>query len=692
MNLIEVYFQIATAFAEGIFRTSMASNDVRMKNASGKAPDVGAIFMSNRTTIEECFKRKLFGLPHSFVDFVKEVKAGMVLFLFEFEQRKLYGVFQAVTDGSMNIVPNAYRSTGKSFPAQIRFSVIWNCRPLYEHDFCDAIQDNYYAATKFNFGLSKDQVQRLLYLFDSRKVRVQRSLKKKKVKSLDIVNPLADSGKLELKRDDSMAESQARNSVDVPQSLNAGISFFQAPFVSGTSNEFTSFHEYATHSTGISVSSSFSLSQSVPLQKESEHIDTSSYNASLGLGDYIPLSFPEHLDATENENAFSEAGVLKDNQIESASCDDYIDLSSSEACIFPMPFGLMDSNQPSSVFSPERDQCDEKYPRVKGLYSDTQDKRTSVFSRLNLVSKAAVEDDEDDSQVTESVHEIMEKLQWSHENWKRTTRKTKSISREKGDSHLKKRASVFSRLNFASDNAVEEKKFDIQVDNLVGRNAEIFLGNKRETRKAAIRNHDSENLQMTIQVQMNEDTSQVEEDLVDKWTGKQIGECIPLLNVNDEGKMVKIECETKGRDHVDGEEQQKRRLVRPMLTNKSDAKTEDNQTRLSQNDIKPALIYPTISDGNSEEQLKGSTKMDSMLIKQDGPGKNCFGEVGTKPLNVCQLGCLSASAAIKDVDKEVLIVDEGQAECTKTFFGTGREECGEQDAGLICETGGVRYL
>ncbi|GMP33930.1 hypothetical protein CsSME_00007029 [Camellia sinensis var. sinensis] len=90
-----------------------------MKNASGKAPDVSAIFMSNRTTIEECFKRKLFGLPRAFVDFVKEVKAGMVLFLFEFEQRKLYGVFQAVTDGSMNIVPHAYRSTGKLFPAQI---------------------------------------------------------------------------------------------------------------------------------------------------------------------------------------------------------------------------------------------------------------------------------------------------------------------------------------------------------------------------------------------------------------------------------------------------------------------------------------------------------------------------------------------------------------------------------------------
>ncbi|THG00049.1 hypothetical protein TEA_018110 [Camellia sinensis var. sinensis] len=363
-----------------------------MKNASGKAPDVSAIFMSNRTTIEECFKRKLFGLPRAFVDFVKEVKAGMVLFLFEFEQRKLYGVFQAVTDGSMNIVPHAYRSTGKLFPAQ-------------------------------------------------------------------------------------------------------------ALLMSGTSNEITSFHECAYR---YSASSSFSGSQSVPLQKESEHIDISSYNASLVLGDYIPLSSPKHLDAKENGNAFSKAGVLEDNQIEYASCGGYIDSSSSEACIFPMPFGLMDSNQPSFVFSPGRDQCDEKYWRVKGLY--------------------------------------------------------------------------------------------------------ILI------------------------LETNEDASQVKEDPMDTWNGKQIGECIPLLDVNEEGKMLNIECETEGRNRVDGEEQQKRRLVRSMPRNKSNAKTDDNQTSLSQNDIKPALIYPIISDGNGEEQWKGLTNMDSMLRKQDGPGKNCFGEVGTKPL------------------------------------------------------------
>lgn len=85
--------------------------------------------MSNRSTKDECFERKLFGLPHTFAEFVKEVKAGMILFLFEYEQKKLYGVFRAVSDGRMDIVPHAYQSTGKKFPAQVMLdgSTILSC-------------------------------------------------------------------------------------------------------------------------------------------------------------------------------------------------------------------------------------------------------------------------------------------------------------------------------------------------------------------------------------------------------------------------------------------------------------------------------------------------------------------------------------------------------------------------------------
>lgn len=80
---------------------------------------VGAILMSNRTTKHEYLQRKLFGLPSSKAKFVKQIKAGMLLFLFEYEERKLYGVFEATSDGAMNIEPNAFLSGGKSFPAQV---------------------------------------------------------------------------------------------------------------------------------------------------------------------------------------------------------------------------------------------------------------------------------------------------------------------------------------------------------------------------------------------------------------------------------------------------------------------------------------------------------------------------------------------------------------------------------------------
>ncbi|KAJ6876061.1 hypothetical protein NC652_035430 [Populus alba x Populus x berolinensis] len=140
-------------------------------NVPGKFPEFGAIFMSNRATRKECFRRKLLGLPSGQADFVKQVKAGMVLFLFEFERRELHGVFQACSDGAMNIVPHAYSSSGKQFPAQVKFIQMWQCDPLSEDEFRDAIRANYFSPYKFNFGLSERQVQNLLLLFSKRKIK-----------------------------------------------------------------------------------------------------------------------------------------------------------------------------------------------------------------------------------------------------------------------------------------------------------------------------------------------------------------------------------------------------------------------------------------------------------------------------------------------------------------------------------------
>eukprot|EP01018_Ginkgo_biloba_P029832 Gb_28352 [translate_table: standard] len=125
----------------------------------------GMIFMSKRQTKKECFDRQLFGLPISQASLVKQVKPGMKLFLFEYERRQLYGVFEATCSGALNIEHDAFKSSGGSFPAQVRFRTVWDCHPLSENVFKDAISENYYTFNKFHFYLRQEQVLiQVLYL------------------------------------------------------------------------------------------------------------------------------------------------------------------------------------------------------------------------------------------------------------------------------------------------------------------------------------------------------------------------------------------------------------------------------------------------------------------------------------------------------------------------------------------------
>lgn len=132
--------------------------------------------MSNRITKQECLAKKIFGLPPNMINFTERIKAGMLLFLFEYEERKLYGVFEATTDGAMNIIPDAFQSQGKLFPAQVLFRRVWMCRPLREDEFSHVIIDNYYSPKKFDFDLSYDQVFKLVQLFYVRRINVKQDL------------------------------------------------------------------------------------------------------------------------------------------------------------------------------------------------------------------------------------------------------------------------------------------------------------------------------------------------------------------------------------------------------------------------------------------------------------------------------------------------------------------------------------
>ncbi|XP_062193656.1 uncharacterized protein LOC133897098 [Phragmites australis] len=148
-------------------RRDMPALSFRQDAASAMA---GAIFMSNTVTREQCFQKNIFGLPLEYASFVNNVKKGMPLFLFDHTLRKLYGVFEAASDGGLNIDKSAFQSIQRSYPTQVRINIIWKCRPLNEDEFFPAIEKNYYLPRKFYFDLSFNQVVRLYELFDDRKV------------------------------------------------------------------------------------------------------------------------------------------------------------------------------------------------------------------------------------------------------------------------------------------------------------------------------------------------------------------------------------------------------------------------------------------------------------------------------------------------------------------------------------------
>ncbi|KAF3436941.1 hypothetical protein FNV43_RR19694 [Rhamnella rubrinervis] len=266
----------------------MKSKNFQDDEISGLVPEAGAIFMSNCATLEECFERKLFGLPSSYADFVREVKTGMILFLFEYENRKLYGVFEASSDGEMNIVPHAFSSTGKKFPAQVRFKTIWQCHPLNENEFYDFIKENYFTRNKFHFGLSGDQITGLLELFDVRNVEVSEvqdtARTKKRCNKHLSGNEEMEKGRLRSRRKlshgnshlvDKQPTSTLCNNID-----NYEVLVTPSSMVSRTGCSSLE-HEFGMSSFGWGRKPSMS-------RKEPENLKPSSKN----LGDLIPLSLP----------------------------------------------------------------------------------------------------------------------------------------------------------------------------------------------------------------------------------------------------------------------------------------------------------------------------------------------------------------------------------------------------------------
>uniref|UniRef100_R7W5L4 Uncharacterized protein n=1 Tax=Aegilops tauschii TaxID=37682 RepID=R7W5L4_AEGTA len=84
--------------------------------------DLGAvIFGCTNNTIAECHSRQLFGLPKAHLSYVHNIKEGLPLFLFNYDDRRLHGVYEAASNGKFCPESNAWTNNGyekTSYPAQ----------------------------------------------------------------------------------------------------------------------------------------------------------------------------------------------------------------------------------------------------------------------------------------------------------------------------------------------------------------------------------------------------------------------------------------------------------------------------------------------------------------------------------------------------------------------------------------------
>ncbi|KAK8685270.1 hypothetical protein V6N13_041275 [Hibiscus sabdariffa] len=157
----------------------------------------GVIFGCKNATYKECLYKQLFGLPAPHFSYVKNIDPGLPLFLFNYSERKLHGIFEAASHGQMNINPYGWTTDGSDktqYPAQVQIRVRQQCQPLLEDQFKPIIADNYYGRNHFWFELDHVQTSKLMSLLASLAVSPSTYLPHNTAKWRNIVQPLPSSG------------------------------------------------------------------------------------------------------------------------------------------------------------------------------------------------------------------------------------------------------------------------------------------------------------------------------------------------------------------------------------------------------------------------------------------------------------------------------------------------------------------
>ncbi|KAK9862680.1 hypothetical protein WJX84_000466 [Apatococcus fuscideae] len=130
----------------------------------------GVIFGCSGETFAECVEGLVFGLPRPHMCYVQNIKPGMPVFLFNYTERRMYGIYRAVTEGDWEINPRGWieftGGTRTRYPAQVQVEVYKACPSLPETTFKPILIHCYSTDAKLNFELKNSEAAAMCRAFD----------------------------------------------------------------------------------------------------------------------------------------------------------------------------------------------------------------------------------------------------------------------------------------------------------------------------------------------------------------------------------------------------------------------------------------------------------------------------------------------------------------------------------------------
>ncbi|DBA85703.1 TPA: hypothetical protein ACH3X1_005274 [Trebouxia sp. C0004] len=93
----------------------------------------------------------------------------MPIFLFNYTDKMMHGIFRAITPGTQNINPQGWTSISHTsftrYPAQVKVGLFEKCWPIVDRDFKQAVQGAFFTDRQFNYQLTADEARKLCDMF-----------------------------------------------------------------------------------------------------------------------------------------------------------------------------------------------------------------------------------------------------------------------------------------------------------------------------------------------------------------------------------------------------------------------------------------------------------------------------------------------------------------------------------------------